>query len=82
LKKPRGGDSPDAIPRKSIKIPEDNQNIRPKDNDDREKGASVEGHVEEEFGLFQTEEPLKKDQMAGAADRQKLGHPLNHTEYN
>jgi hypothetical protein len=56
--------------------------MRPKDNDDRKKGAAVKSDVEEELGLFQTEETLEKDKMARAADGEKFGHPLDDTEDN
>jgi len=40
----------------------------------------VEHHIEEELRLFQAEEGLEEDKMAGTADRQKFGQPLNNTE--
>ena len=40
----------------------------------------MEHHIEEELGFFHPEEGLEEDKMAGTADGQKFGQPLNNSE--
>jgi hypothetical protein len=40
----------------------------------------VEHHIEEELGFFHPEEELEEDEVAGTADWQEFGQPLNDSE--
>jgi hypothetical protein len=42
----------------------------------------VKHHIKEELRLFQAEEGLEEDEMAGTADGKKFGQSLNHPEKN
>ena len=40
----------------------------------------MEHHIEEELGFFHPEEGLEEDEVAGTADWQEFGQPLNNSE--
>jgi hypothetical protein len=44
---------------------------------DGQQSPDVQRAIEEEFGLFEPEQVLKKHQVPRAAHRQKLGQTLN-----